>query len=307
MSLGIELRHLRNFIALAEELHFGRAAARCHITQPPFSVSIRQLENLLGYELVQRSSHEVRLTPAGAAYYNEANKVIAQLDYARRLANRVNMGLQGVLRLGFFASMLYRKLDLAMSGFSARYPDVELQLVELNTADQIPALLRNQIDYGFVHNEAFPPEIDSCILMSEPFVLCMPADHPEVEEPVSLIRFRDTPFVLFSRAFSPVYYDQVVSLCLAEGFHPEIKHEARHWLTVIACVAKGLGVTLIPESMIKGKFAGVRFQALAGKGVESVVRGAWRRENASDAALVAWREVVSETICAEGHPGMAGP
>lgn len=296
MSLGIELRHLRNFIALAEELHFGRAAARCHITQPPFSVSIRQLESLLGYELVQRNSHEVRLTPAGSAYYHEANKVIAQLDYAQRLADRVNKGLQGVVRVGFFASMLYRKLDVAMSCFSERYPDVELQLVELNTADQIPALLRNQIDYGFVHSEAFPQEIDSCVLMKEPFVLCLPADHPEIEGQVSLTEFRDTPFILFSRTFSPVYYDQVVSLCLAEGFHPEIKHEARHWLTVIACVAKGLGVTLIPESMIKGNFAGVKFKPISRKGVESIVRGAWRRANEPDAALLAWREVVSETI-----------
>lgn len=283
-------------MALAEELHFGRAAARCHISQPPFSVSIRQLEGFLGYELVERTSHEVRLTAAGAAYYVEAGKVLVQLEHAERVATRVNKGLQGIIRVGFFASMLYRQLDHAILLFGEYNPDVDIQLVELNTADQIPALLRKQIDYGFVHSEGLPPEINSEVLMREPFVLCTPKNFSPITRPPELADFRDTPFILFSRSVSPIYYDQVISLCVNSGFHPVIKHEARHWLTVIACVAKGMGVTLVPKSMIAGNFPEVKFHYLEPSRVESVVRGVWRAESAREAALVSWHSIVRKVI-----------
>ena len=297
MTTGIELRHFRHFVALAEELHFGRAARRCNISQPPFSVSIRQLEQQLGFALVERSSHDVRLTAAGTAFYQEACKALSQVRQAADVATRVHGGLDGVLRVGFFASMLYRGLDRAVDRFRAEFPAVALQLLELSTSDQIPALLGRQIHYGFVHSTKLPTEIAARELLSEPFLLCLPLKHPASSEQIQkLSDFRDEPFVLFSRAFSPSYYDQVVARCLAAGFHPDIQHHVRHWLTVVACVSKGMGVTLVPRALANAKLPDVRFAAIEESTVESVVHGAWLHVESDSAILSAWHRVVGQEI-----------
>lgn len=300
MNNAIELRHLRHFVALAEVLHFGRAARRCNISQPPFSVSIRQLEESLGFALVVRSTHEVRLTAAGAAYYEEALKVISQFDRAHLNAARVSQGLQGSIEVGFFASMLYRGLDRAVRLFQQQNPDVGLRLVELSTADQIPALLRRRIQYGFVHTSTLPEGVLSQELLVEPFVLCLPSSHPAAGETYAkLENFAGEDFVLFSRTFSPAYYDQVVSLCVAAGFHPEIKHQARHWLTVLACVACGMGITLVPRSLAAGAFPGLTFLELGETAMRSVVRAAWLENEAGDPALHAWHRMVLREVRAQ--------
>ncbi len=129
MTNPVELRHLRHFAALAEELHFGRAARRCNISQPPFSVSIRQLEDSLGFALVELNPQRVRLTAAGTAYHREIVKVIGQMERAERLARKVSAGLSGSIEVGFFASMLYRGLDQAVRVFCEECPEVGLHLV----------------------------------------------------------------------------------------------------------------------------------------------------------------------------------
>lgn len=284
---------MRHFIALAEELHFGRAARRCHISQPPFSVSIRQLEDSLGFPLVLRSTHEVRLTAAGAAFYQEAIKVVSQFDRAHVTAQRVHRGLEGSLDVGFFASMLYRGLDEAVAIFKQEHPDVALRLIELSTSDQVPALLRHRIHYGFVHSASLPDTVLSEELLREPFVLCVPAGHRAAKQKrVELSGYAEEPFVLFSRAFSPTYYDQVVSICVAAGFHPEIHHEARHWLTVLALVSKGMGITLVPRSLTTFQLKTLAFVEIGDSPVRSFVRGAWLASEADDPALKAWHEVV---------------
>jgi DNA-binding transcriptional LysR family regulator len=292
MTLSIDLRHLRHFIALAEELHFGRAARRCNM-------SIRQLEEALGFALVQRSTHEVRLTAAGAAYYEDAQKVLAQLERATLTATRANQGLDGSIEVGFFASMLYRGLDRAVKRFKQGHPGVALRLVELSTSDQLPALLRHRIQYGFVHTAALPEGVLSQVLWKEPFVLCVPEAHALAgKASARLADVAGSDFVLFSRAFSPAYYDQVVSLCVAAGFHPEIQHEARHWLTVLACVSRGLGVTLVPRSLANSGFFGVSFVPVEESGIESVLRGVWLQRGDTDPALAAWHATVVSEIAA---------
>ncbi|AMG87515.1 MULTISPECIES: LysR substrate-binding domain-containing protein [Bordetella] len=297
MTTGIELRHLKHFAALAEELHFGRAARLCNISQPPFSVSIRQLEEQLGFALVERSSRDVRLTPAGTAFYSEACKALSQVRQAADVAARVHGGLDGVLCVGFFASMLYRGLDRAVDRFRATYPTVDLQLLELSTSDQIPALLRRHIHYGFVHSTRLPAEIAAGELLREPFLLCLPERHPaRHRRRQKLADFRAEPFVLFSRTFSPSYYDQVVARCLAAGFHPDIKHQVRHWLTVVACVSKGMGITLVPRALSRADLPGVRFSAIEDSTVESIVHGAWLKGDGDSAIVQAWHRVVRQEI-----------
>ena len=297
MSNAIELRHLRYFMALAEELHFGRAAKRCNISQPPFSVAIRQLEDGLGFSLVERSTHEVRLTAAGAVYYREASKTVTQFERAQHTAGRASQGLTGTLEVGFFASMLHRGLDRAVRAFNNEHPEVSLRLSELSTSDQIPALLRHRIQYGFVHSATLPEAVMSEELLREPFVLCLPAQHSAANrELVALSEFRDEPFILFARSFSPTYYDQVVSICVSAGFHPNIHHEARHWLTVLACVSKGMGITLVPRSLIRTRHPEVAFVPLSRSPIESVVYGAWLKSESGYLALHAWHRMVCREV-----------
>lgn len=297
MANAIELRHLRHFVALAEELHFGRAAKRCNISQPPFSVSIQQLERELGFALVERSSHAVRLTAAGAAFYEEAGKALSQVNYASDVAERVNGGLQGVLKIGFFASMLNRGLDRAISRFEAAFPGVEVQLAELNTAEQIPALQRHEIQYGFLHTESLPTGLASQELLREPFVLCCPATHSQARNRrLRLADMRDEPFIFFARAFSPAYYDRVVSLCVEAGFHPNIRYETRHWLTVISCVSKGMGISIVPRSLARAGFADLHFVEIGSSPIHSIVRGAWLMSDEDNAILRNWRTVAAREV-----------
>jgi DNA-binding transcriptional LysR family regulator len=299
MTNSIELRHLRHFIALAEELHFGRAARRCHISQPPFSVSIRQLEESLGFPLVERNRREVRLTPAGSIYYTEATKAVTQVERAGKLADQVHSGLQGSLEIGFFGSMLHRGLDTAIRTFSAEWPDIDVRLVELGTSEQIPALLRHRIQYGFVHSATLPDAVASEELLREPFMLCVSSSHPAAQlSTADLADFSDEPFVLFSRSFSPTYYDQVVSICVAAGFHPNIRHEARYWLTVLTSVSKGMGITLAPRSLRRARLPNLRFIEIGDSPVESVVRSAWLRKESDDPILIAWHGVARKSIAA---------
>jgi len=296
----IELRHLRHFVALSEELHFGRAAKRCNISQPPFSVSIQQLEENLGLSLVLRSTHEVRLTPAGAAYYEEACKVLSQLERGYLTAARYSQGLQGTLAVGSTASMLHRGLERAVELFEAQHPDVAVNLFELSTPDQISGLLRHRIQYGFIHSPVLPEAIESQELLREPFVLAVPSRHPaaagKTDAEVSLALFSQEPFVLFSRHYSPTYYDQVIALCLSSGFSPNIRHEARHWLTVLTCVSKGMGISLVPRCLTNAGYPNVIFLSLPTNPIESFIRGAWLRSEDAQPALTAWRQVVREVV-----------
>jgi DNA-binding transcriptional LysR family regulator len=239
----------------------------------------------------------VRLTAAGATYYEEALRVLAQVERAHTNASRVNEGLEGSIDVGFFASMLYRGLDKAVRQFRQEHPGVGLRLIELSTADQVPALLRRRIQYAFVHTGTLPQDIESEELLREPFVLCLPATHPAASSKrVRLAEFAREEFVLFSRAFSPAYYDQVVSVCVAAGFHPDITHEARHWLTVLACISRGMGITLVPRSLASSEFPSVAFVEVEEHAVRSFIRGAWLHADAGLPALRAWHQTVLRDV-----------
>lgn len=293
----IEHRHLRHFVALSEELHFGRAAKRCGISQPPFSMSIRQLENCLGFPLVERTSHEVRLTAAGSAFYKDAIAVLTQIRRAADTAARVNAGLEGSLRIGFFTSMMHRGLSRAIHRFEQEFPAIELKLVELSMVEQIPAIRSRHITYGFVADSAVPSGLASDELIRERFVLCVPMNHSApTEGPVPLKRFRDESFILLSRDLSPTYYDHVISWCVVEGFHPSIKYELRSWSSVLSCVSKGMGVTLVPRGLMNSSLPGVRFLDLGRTAVDSVICGAWLESEDANMTLRTWRSMVKLEI-----------
>ncbi len=272
----MELRHLRHFVALAEELHFGRAARRLAISQPPLSSSIRQLEEDLGVRLFERSSRQVRLSAAGAAFLVESRRILAQAAEARELVGRIAAGLSGRLQVGFVASMLYRGLPELLARFQREHPGIEVTLRELNSSEQIDGLLAGRLDAGFVHAPIVPAGLEGVEYLTEPFVCCLPQGHPQARRrQADLALLAGEPLVLFAREVSPAYHDRIVSLCVESGFTPQHRHEVRHWLTVVAFVAAGMGVALVPESLARVGMAGVRFVALRNRRIQSVTRMLW--------------------------------
>lgn len=274
---SMEFRHLRCFIALAEELHFGRAAQRLAMSQPPLSVAIQQLEASVGARLFERDSKGVRLTPAGQAFRPSAQALLDRAEDACALAREVQAGEVGRLRLGFVGSTLFNGLAAWLQAFQASHPKVEVVVVELNSQDQIEALLQDELDLGLVHTDRLPPTLACQPLYSEPFLACLPAGHPLAAGPeLSLSSLSDQPFILFSRKGSPDYHARIVDICRQHGFYPRLQHEGRHWLSVVSLVAQGLGVSIVPAAFERAGIQGAVFRPLA-QGIEgSAVFAAWR-------------------------------
>lgn len=273
----MEFRHLRYFLVLAEELHFGRAARRLSISQPPLSLNIQQLEASVGARLFERDSKGVRLTAAGRAFRESATALLAQAEEARLLAREIEAGAVGRLRVGFVGSMLYRGLPQRLREFQARYPGIQVALTELNSQEQIDGLLHGRLDAAFIHTGRVPDELATRLIHSEPFVCCMPEDHPLAgRRTIRLTELRGDPFVLFSRKASPDYYTRIVDMCAAEGFYPQVRHEVRHWLSVVSLVSQGMGVAVVPAALQRSAMAGAAFRPLAGSTVPSEVYCAWK-------------------------------
>ena len=272
----MELRHLRYFVVLAEELHFGRAALRLAISQPPLSVNIRQLEDAVGTRLLERNSKAVSLTAAGQAFLVRAKSLLAQVDDARMLARDIGEGVVGRLRVGFIGSLLFHGLPAWIQDFQTQFPNVEVALSELNTQEQLDALAHKEIDVGFVHTRHIPDTMTSVLVCTAPFVCCLPERHPAAQKrKLALGELRDEAFILFLRKASPDYYARIVEMCVNAGFYPRVRHELRHWLSIVAAVSQGLGVAVVPEQLERSHMAGVRFVALRESAVASEVYCVW--------------------------------
>jgi DNA-binding transcriptional LysR family regulator len=229
-SRYMEFRHLRYFLALAEELHFGRAARRLSISQPPLSLNIQQLEASVGARLFTRNSKQVQLTAAGAAFVSRARALLEQAGEAARHARDVDEGIAGRLQIGFVGAMLYRGLPQLLREFQQKHPSLRLVLKELNSSDQLVALAHDQLDLGFVHTTRVPTEMSQLLFASEPLVCCLSADHPLAgQRTVSLRLLQGEPFAVVARAVSPDYHERILSICTEAGFFPEIRYELRHW------------------------------------------------------------------------------
>lgn len=272
----MELRHLRYFVALAEELHFGRAARRLAISQPPLSVAIRQLEETVGAQLFERNSKAVRLTAAGQALQVTSHALLRDADDAITQARAVAHGSAGRLRIGFVGSMLYRGLPQVLQRFRTAHPAVRVTLTELNSGEQMAELLHDRLDLGLAHTRRVPAELQCRLLVSEPFVACLPVGHRMAgRRKIALASLRDESFVLFSRAASPDYHERIFSICADAGFLPEVRQEVRHWLAVVSLVSQGMGVALVPEAMRHCALPGAVFRPLQDAGTPSEAYGVW--------------------------------
>ena len=275
----MELRHLRYFVTVAEELHFGRAAKKLHISQPPLSMQIRALEEELGVTLFNRTQRSVVLTQAGNALLGEARHILARVDQAVLMTRRASRGEIGELAIGFISVADYNVLPVVLREFRRAFPLVNLTLRESTTDAQIRDLLAGRIDVGFVLPPINEPSLESLPILREPLIAALPEKHPLARNSgkLALEKLKDAPFILFPRPYAPGLYDDIVSCCKAAGFSPRVEQEAIQMQTIVSLVSAELGVALIPASLTNLRRTGVTYKALKGGSPLTEVHLAWRR------------------------------
>ncbi|MEI1247255.1 LysR family transcriptional regulator [Rhizobium aouanii] len=263
----MELRHLRYFLAVAEEGNFTRAAGKLGIGQPPLSQQIRDLETEVGAALFHRVPHGAELTAAGAAFLGEAKASLAAAEKAKLAAQSANRGETGRLSLGFTASSAFNPVvSTTIRRFRARWPEVQLSLTEMNTLALMQKLERGELDATFMRPSLDDPTgIRLRRLPDEPMVIALPASHPLARHPsLPLAALADKPFILFPRLVGLSLYDDVVLACRKAGFELTVAQEAPQISSVVNLVAADLGVSIVPASISQIKLEGVAYRPIEG-------------------------------------------
>jgi DNA-binding transcriptional LysR family regulator len=266
----MEIRNLRSFVTLAEQLHFGKAARLLHLSQPALSKQIRALEEELGGALFERSRHGSALTAAGRGFLVEARSLIAHADRVLASGQHAVTGSAGTLAVGFGVAV-FELVPKLIAKLREQRPGVQITLRDLSTAAQIEALRSGSLDVGFLRLPA-GDGFEAIPVHQERSVLVAPASYPAR----TLERCAGDPFVSIKPDVAPGFYAHTVRLCEHHGVHPRVVQEAREFATVLALVAAGTGVAIVPESTARTPMAGVRVQRLAGADATWQVGAAWR-------------------------------
>ncbi len=264
-SLRIELRQWRQFVALAEELHFGRAAARLYMTQPPLTQAIAGLEAALGVRLFDRTQRSVRITPAGAALLPEVRELLARAQALPVLARAAAAGELGRLRLAFVSTVGFELLPRWVRAFRERWPQVALELIEATGDVQLELLARGEVDAGFMlHSPGFTAAgLTQALIASEPLVVAMPESHPlAAGERAVLKGLLAEPLVIFPRRILPSLFDAIFALYNAAGRVPQVAQEAIQMQTIVNLVSAGLGMAWVPQSVRQFQRPGVVYRSV---------------------------------------------
>jgi DNA-binding transcriptional LysR family regulator len=263
----MELRHIRYFLAVAEELNFTRAAARVGIGQPPLSQQIRDLERELGAELFHRLAHGAELTDVGLAFLPEARAILAQSERAKLIAQRAARGETGLLRVGFTSSSMFHPIGPSMiRNLRRRHPEILIELQEATSGHLAERLTANQLDAAFVRpHHAFSDALRIRELEREPFMVALPAAHRLAQRrAISLADLSSDPFVLSSRSAGANFPSLIADACRRSGFEPTIGYEARQIASIVNLVAAEVGVALVPASIAQIKADGVVYREIEG-------------------------------------------
>ncbi|HEY5970356.1 MAG TPA: LysR family transcriptional regulator [Pseudoxanthomonas sp.] len=300
--MQIETRHLRYFLTVAEELHFGRASARLHMTQPPLSQAIQAFEALLGTPLFERSSkRSVSLTAAGIALLPEARRILAQTGALPDLAQRAASGASGKLSLAFVSSADYSVLPPALRSFRERFPQVEIELREATSDMQLADLLEGRIDCGLL----IPPlpdraklELDYAPILREPLMLAAPTGLRALrgKRSIAIQQLPDLPLVIFPRRIAPAFYDAILAALRDAGIVARIGQEAIQMQTIVSLVSAGMGIALVPQSVSNLKRTGVQYVGLSGHHLTVETGVAWRRSNHSP-VLAEFLDLLGQKPC----------
>lgn len=276
--MPVSFRQLRQFLALSQELHFGRAASRLGISQPPLSASLRQMEERLGFHLMERNSKTVRLTPAGVVFAEHAERILNQVETARAAAAQTAQEATGELTVAFVPSMLFRYFPAKLRAFRDNHPQVKLMLCEMNTSEQVEALRYHRIDVGFVHALPFPESIAHRVIETERLVCCVPRQHRlAARSRIAIKELSGEQVLVVARDYATQYHDRIADLLQAEGIKPNTNFHVRYGFTIIALVAQGMGVSLVPASLARSHLADVAFIEIEERQAEHDVAMIWRQ------------------------------
>jgi DNA-binding transcriptional LysR family regulator len=278
----MDLRHLRYFMTVAEERHFGRAAQQLRIAQPPLSRQIQDLEAELGFPLFDRSRRRVELTAAGAVFLAHVRRVFEALDLAVHEAKRASVGETGRVVVGYPSSLAYSGITELLRAFRTRFPTVELTLREMPPQAQIKALKEGWLDVGFVRGPLDDASLGHQCVRREPLVVALPDDHPlAAKKRIAMKDLAREPFVAFPRPRGQAFFDQIIALCQGAGFSPRIVQEAPQ-LDIVSLVAAGFGVSILPESIRNIRRQGLVFRPIVGSPTTNLSL-VWRIDDASPA------------------------
>jgi len=280
----LELRHIRYFLAVAEERHFTRAAAKVGIGQPPLSQQIKDLEREVGAALFHRLAHGAELTEAGKAFLTAVKEMPLIAERATAAARRAARGETGSLRVGFTASATFNVVvPSTIRAFRRAYPDIDLTLEEANTAPLITRLREGTLDTAFLRpGAAGTDELQVRRLSEEPMVVALPKRHHAAAfEQIDLSLLKDDPFLLFPRETAPTLYDTVVDACRKAGFEPIIGQLVPHMASIVNLVAAELGVSIVPASMMQVRVTGIAYRQIAGQSPMTQLALAYRRGETS--------------------------
>ncbi len=303
----MELRLLRYFTVVAEELHFSRAAARLHMAQPPLSQQIRRLEGELGVQLLARSKRHVELTEPGRQFLASAREILAQVDRAVLQVQRAARGEVGQITIGLVSSASYEDtLPRVLRAYRECYPAVSITLQEMSSGEQLAALREGRIQVGFLRPPIREPGITTLTVLREPLVAVLPAEHPLAGRrriPIGALA-RDA-FIMIPPSHGLGILDLVMGACLKAGFTPRIEQEAKEIQTVVGFVAAGFGVSLLPATVHRLSHSGVAYVPLAPPQVLIEIAAAHRSGEASPlvgAFLAVLRKTLSDRPSAGARP-----
>lgn len=290
--MNIELRHLRYFIAVAEELHFGHAAARLNISQPPLSQQIQILEQQVGARLLARTNRSVSLTPAGRQFLADSRQILSQVDEAAARAMRLHLGETGELRIGFTSSAPFIKaVSDTLSSFRQRYPDVHIQTREINTREQISPLNEGLLDLGLMRNTPLPETLAWEVILREPLLAMIHKDHPlAVRSAVSLVELAQEPFVFFDPHVGTGLYDEILGLMRRYQLTPTITQEVGEAMTIIGLVAAGLGVSILPASFRRVQLTEMRWVPIIEADAVSEMWLVWSKHHEQGSAAARFKQ-----------------
>ncbi|HAB81493.1 MAG: LysR family transcriptional regulator [Flavobacteriaceae bacterium] len=280
MSNQIEHRHLRYFLAVAEELHFRKAAEKLFISQPGLSRQIKQMEQDLGVTLFERNNRRVALTKTGDYLQKELQINLKNLEDILAHSKLIHHGKEGHLTLGFVGSAMLQIIPAILKQFNSKFPKVMFKLEEMDNQKQIEGLLSQEIDVGFVRLERVPRSLEIHTVLKETFCLVLPKNHPVNKRNFkNLSQFKDSPFILFDPEYSASYYEKVMQIFDGCGFAPIISHNTIHASSIYKLVENNLGVSIVPKSLQFGYDMNVKFIELDAIPQRAFLSIAWSKNN----------------------------
>ena len=297
-ALIYDLKQIRCFVTVGEDLHFGHTAKRLNMTQPPLSRQIQMLEYTLNLQLLQRTSRSVQLTPAGRAFLADARRILALVDNAALAAQRISKGEAGLIKLGFTAASSYSFLPRLLAYVKSELRDVQIELSEMVTLQQLEALRESRLDLGLVRPPVDELGIATAQVASEQLLLAVPRSHRLASgPPCSLKDLAGEPFITFSPVQGRYFYELIAGILSRAGVSVRYVQHVSQVHSILALVSAGIGISIVPETARKLHFEGVEFRELSGTPTSAELRLAWCTEN-SNPALPAFRDLVIQRFAA---------